>query len=556
MDCQDAKQMLEPCARGDLDATDRAELDRHVATCEGCRLELELTRAVLGSSSSSSIHEPSFHAPEDAAPTPTSVASIEREPSIELERLPEPPDEGPVPPRVLTSQLPEDTEETLNLESLHAANAYDPGAIDLPLSGPGESFGEGVPADSPSPSPSAENLSFADLASDSGPQSPAKPTATMVASTAGGSGAGGNWGFEPVDVPRAAAPPEESLSFAKEALDRKRGKSIRNQKGARLLLWAGGAVGGVGLLAVSVWMALAFRDVPVGHDPSNLPAVQPPPGAQPDGPAPADSMARPGADSGIMATDSIAAPVPGVLRAGATGSGALPGIDSPRATAPRTSAGSSPDPARVSGTQSAPGKTTEGASRTPKPAESSAPVAFREDELAPAPRREPQILRQEPDAPPGSEPGFESQPDPSVPKAPTKSVSTSPIFVPPGSSTKSSTGTAAKQPSEDASPTGPIGRLHTATVTAEKNGDLEALRKLKEPWRSLIRSTTGAERNRSKREYADCLWAIQEITNRDADRKEALTAYREYVLHAPAGGADARTVSRMRHLEDILSDPQ
>jgi hypothetical protein len=46
------------------------------------------------------------------------------------------------------------------------------------------------------------------------------------------------------------------------------------------------------------------------------------------------------------------------------------------------------------------------------------------------------------------------------------------------------------------------------------------------------------------------------MTGRDADRKEALTAYREYVLHAPAGGADSRTINRMRHLEDVLSDSQ
>jgi hypothetical protein len=93
-------------------------------------------------------------------------------------------------------------------------------------------------------------------------------------------------------------------------------------------------------------------------------------------------------------------------------------------------------------------------------------------------------------------------------------------------------------------------------LTAQKNGDLEALRTLKGSWRSMIRSSTGADRARAKREYADCLWAIQEITKRDDDRKEALTAYRDYVLYAPAGGADARTVSRMRHLEDILSSQQ
>jgi hypothetical protein len=134
-------------------------------------------------------------------------------------------------------------------------------------------------------------------------------------------------------------------------------------------------------------------------------------------------------------------------------------------------------------------------------------------------------------------------------------VSTAPIFVPPSSGTPSGPGgTTSKQPEGEAPPTGPIGRLHLATVTAEKNRDLDTLRKLKESWKDLVRSRTGPERARSKREYADCLWAIQKITSRDADRKEALAAYREYVLHAPAGGADPRTVSRMRQLEDILSD--
>jgi hypothetical protein len=103
---------------------------------------------------------------------------------------------------------------------------------------------------------------------------------------------------------------------------------------------------------------------------------------------------------------------------------------------------------------------------------------------------------------------------------------------------------------------GPIGRLHLATVQAQEAHDLAALRKIKTSWKAYLRTALGSERERSKRELADCLYAIQEITGRDTDRREALAAYREYVLHAPAGGADARTVSRMRHLEDVLSDSQ
>jgi hypothetical protein len=77
---------------------------------------------------------------------------------------------------------------------------------------------------------------------------------------------------------------------------------------------------------------------------------------------------------------------------------------------------------------------------------------------------------------------------------------------------------------------------------------------LKTTWKNFIRSGAGQDRARAKREFADCLWAISEATTRQSDQREALAAYREYVLSAPAGGTDARTVNRMRYLEDVLSD--
>lgn len=64
----------------------------------------------------------------------------------------------------------------------------------------------------------------------------------------------------------------------------------------------------------------------------------------------------------------------------------------------------------------------------------------------------------------------------------------------------------------------------------------------------------GPDRARAKREYADCLWAIQDMTGRRADQKDALAAYRDYLLGAPAGGADSRSVSRLRQLEDALAE--
>jgi hypothetical protein len=49
------------------------------------------------------------------------------------------------------------------------------------------------------------------------------------------------------------------------------------------------------------------------------------------------------------------------------------------------------------------------------------------------------------------------------------------------------------------------GRLHLATVKAHEDRDLEALHKIKTSWKSYIRIALGSERERSKREYADCL---------------------------------------------------
>lgn len=100
----------------------------------------------------------------------------------------------------------------------------------------------------------------------------------------------------------------------------------------------------------------------------------------------------------------------------------------------------------------------------------------------------------------------------------------------------------------------PIDRLHLATLNAEQNADLVALRKLREAWRGFVKTSIGPDRARAKRELADCLWAVQTLTSKASDQKAALIAYRDYVLNAPAGGADARTVARMRQLEDAVAE--
>jgi hypothetical protein len=102
--------------------------------------------------------------------------------------------------------------------------------------------------------------------------------------------------------------------------------------------------------------------------------------------------------------------------------------------------------------------------------------------------------------------------------------------------------------------TRPIDRLRIATETAEKNEDLVTLRKLKDSWKTLLHNVAGPDRSRAKRGQADCLWAIQALSGREGDRKEALAAYRDYVLTAPAGGTDSRSIRRMHYLEEILAE--
>src|SRR5438128_844158 len=67
MTCAEAKLKLEPCVSGTLSPEDRIALEEHLAICEGCRLELELTRAVMGAPSPEGPDEPPAPAAEAAS---------------------------------------------------------------------------------------------------------------------------------------------------------------------------------------------------------------------------------------------------------------------------------------------------------------------------------------------------------------------------------------------------------------------------------------------------------------------------------------------------------
>lgn len=520
MNCTEAKLKLEPCVSGTLSPEERIQLEEHLAICEGCRLELELTRAVMGAAPFEGVDDPPADAPK--APAPAAP--------------PEPP-----------PAAPPQQEWRPGEGALYDEMSFGDLAPEQPAAGaaPGapRSPAESAPAAS-DPDP-FENFT-------------AKPDEPAAAS----------WDFEPVEVPRDASPPQGSLSFANEALTRKReAEEKRKVTLVRLALWGGGIGCGLVLLGVSVWIALAFRqerpEVPLPNphsvtprpenvtpappestataNPSDAAGAPPPTGTSPAPPAGSSPSPTPG-------TQSAAAPpehVPTILDA-------TPGVAPPPGPPP-------PDTKVVTKPKAKPG-TKSGAKSTTRRS------AGDEGEFPWTPVDDPPVVRvptSRPANPPSGTAPVSPAPDAGAPRG-GEPVSPPPSQPAPVNPPATAPATPSPQPSagsptpapqaQDPATMKPIDRLHLATETAAKDADIAALRKLKSSWKSLVGSLAGPDRARAKREFADCLWSIQEISGRNSDRREALAAYRDYVLYAPAGGADTRTISRMRFLEDILTD--
>ena len=524
MTCSEAKLKLEPCASGRLPPEEKIALEEHLATCEGCRLELELTRAVLGS--------PGFDGAEEQAPNNPEHA----------------PRSGEAPPPV--------------------PNTFEPPTA-------AEIDGE---------------ISFADLSLDptpqpgSGPPGPAAPHPETVAPTPAGAKAGadaGNsnlWDFEPVDAHRDVGPPEGSLSFANEALTRKREDELKRKATMlRLALWGGGVFGGIFLLGISVWIALAFRQG--GQGDTNQPphgsttGVTPTPGTVPAPTPTTDSTGV--APAGTVAPSATPTPdgatTPPTTTTTAPPSAVTPGPDYvvqvPPTPGAQVSSTKKPTP------KPAPPKPA--AKPTPKPVprgthaeggEDAAP-SWTPSDLQPAPTAPKPVGKspgtipapgatvspsagQTENPPPVSQPPSDGAPG--NPAAPAPRAQPAPTAAVPPPATPAPSGDATTAPPASAGVTKPIDRLILATETAAQNQDLVTLRKLKDTWKTLLKSVAGPDRSRSKRGMADCLWAIQEVTGKGSDRKDALAAYRDYVLTAPAGGVDSRSLSRMRYLEESL----
>ena len=522
MDCATVKSRLSGLVSGTLTPEEKAETSAHLAGCEGCRLEHHLLQAIHGTGTSGS---------ETPSSEPPGIYSSKGPMSD-----PKPPATPPPPPQL----VPPASDLRLTLEPLTPTmSAPEPGAsfADVGLTSPALATGSSEPD-----ARRTEDSAFPSLI----PSPPSKKA----------------WDFEPVDPPRSSSPPEESLNFAEEALTRS-SRREGSRAAFRVVLWSLGALAGVALLAVSVWMAMAHRE-PAGDAETLAP---PPPSHVADSVAvgsasPKDSASVPVPTTAAPAPSMTQAPSPAPAPAPQPKTQAQPGgtpvagslgpvtkASTPKVSPPPvvTSKAGPKAAASTSGSQAA-----GGSHGTEPSASQTAP--------SPAPPRR---------GPPTREEGFEPVTDG---PADTKATWSQSDFTPAPAQTHRKPTTSTSRPTllfepapdearpatppDEADTSGPVGRLHLATVKAHEDRDLDALRKIKASWKSYLRTALGADRERAKREMADCLWAIQEITGRDADRKEALTAYREYVLHAPAGGADARTVSRMRHLEDVLSDSQ
>ena len=533
MDCSEAKSHLSAFASGLTNDLDRTEIEEHLTSCEACSLEVELLRGRAAG-------QPAAAKPSDwtlekifgneangeaaaGSPAPDDSAPIEHD-ARELDTTPS--DAAPAP-------APAATPPTAH-----------PSLI-LP----------------PPPMPASSE------------ESPdAKPAASKSRSKSG------SWDFEPADAGKEAAPPEESLAFAEQALNRKHNGSSKSKAAAmRMLVWSLGGVAGLGLLGVSVWIALAVHQAPTREIATGAARS-----------APSTEAPTSGGVEGVEAPSETSPEHPIQAKS-------LPGLPvSPAAPTPANPSAVAPAPAATTPAQTtaAPGTsaTTPAPSVTPAAqAPKSVPTATKPARDTAAPKKvavasaapAKPVKRDDDDMWPTDDPvragsastgtkspkppaaGATTAPEPSRATAPPPApapkadvdVAPQATVAPPSSD--AAPPSAAPPKGDAAAPSAPlsaIDRLHLATEKASEARDLTSLRQLKTAWKTLLRTTVGRDRSRTKREYADCLWEMQGLTGRDADRLECLNAYRDYLLSAPAGGTDTRSAERLRQLEDALHE--
>jgi hypothetical protein len=550
MDCAAVKPRMEALVSGSLPEPERALAEQHISVCEGCRLELELVRAIGSQEKPPAVGQDDWtldriFGSESQQGHPGQPGSV--------------PASGPPPP------------------------ASAPDASPFPTPGTAQAKPAAMSA-GPESDWSATYETKSDSTAASGKKDLSEPEDPVAAPA--------SWDFEPADANAEVKPPEESLFFATEALSRRRGPEKKGSS-FRVVVWVVGGLIGAGLLAFSSWFVLNLSGPGPGEDDfsdEDVPSAGDAPGQETPGEGSPPAVPQP-ADEDITPTPDMASEPPEVIVERA-----------PAPRAPRVSASSGAQPPPLPNASRAPGsvrlapptashppaRSTPPATRVvppsatgPKTGPTGAPV------YAPPPRPKPwvpppdddEIIAPEPakpevrsvSPPPDATAGsgetkpLDSEPAPAPPPAEEKARSKSWLdshagsaATPPGRGTGTAPRTTAP-PAGDNAPApealSPIDRLHLATVDADERGDLAALRRLRGNWKSFIsKMGVGPQRARAKREYADCLWAIQTLTGSRTDQKSALAAYREYLLGAPAGGADSRSVSRLRQLEDALTE--
>lgn len=564
MDCSEAKQQLPALASGRLASEDEAEVRAHLESCEECRLELEL---LVG----------------PPAPAPP-LAEAPPEPVLEVAPLAPPTsdwtvekifgnDQGgtaaPSGGTETAASAPESEAAPLFALETTAETAASPAVETAP-----------IPEPEPMPAPAAAPVGVA----------PGKSKSTSPRES---------WDFEPADAARDVTPPEESLVFAEQALNRRLDDPNKKNAALRSMLWGGGALVGVGLLGVAVWMVLAQhaappREISTRVQPSERVPVaitHSAPGAaetgvsgdgrsaaaspgMPSGTAPTNSERSSVASSSATPPATTPTPAATPIKSGlaststatsvpAPGKPAKPSLAKPT-TAPAPPAAAATTAAKSGGkANDVPDtKPVAGGSTAKDPFVAEKPTASAAGTPAPRVKRDDDDMwptddpiRVTPVAPKAVVPA-KASPGTSTPatddRAPSAAKPAPGASTPPAVAAPEQT----KPPAPDAPPKElrPIDRIHAATEQAAKDHDLITLRQLKLTWRNLVRTVVGPDRSRAKREFADCLWEIQTLSGRDADQREALAAYRDFLLSAPAGGADARSAARLRELEDALAE--
>ena len=532
MDCSEAKSHLSAFASGLTNDLDRSEIEEHLTSCEECSLEVELLRG--RASGQGSAPKPSDWTLEKifGGEGGSDGAEASREPAAQPAAENEP-------------RFPEDSKNEAPPSRAPAAPEAGPSLI---LPPPAQTESKTRPSDS---------------------------------KAAGAKSKSGSWDFEPADADKEAAPPEESLAFAEQALNRKLDGPGKSKAAAmRALIWGLGGVAGLGLLGVSVWMAMAVhqaptrelstgaaRSTPAREEPapreatsSDAPPTAPPPVRAIEArtlPAVPASPVVP-VSARLGGTPSLApAPIPSTPKpapsagAAAASTKATPASSKPSQDAATPKKVVSPAPAAVPATAPAAAPAT----ATPAPGTTTSAPSARVTAPTAAPAKP--AKRDDDDMWPTDDPVRAGTTGSGSSAAKPPATNSATTQEPPTAAAKP-TGPATKPPeTTDAAPPAamrPIDRLHAATEKATTDRDLPSLRQLKTAWKALLRTTVGRDRSRTKREYADCIWAIQGLTGRDADRLECLNAYRDYLLSAPAGGTDTRSAERLREIEDALHE--